>query len=240
MATEKFESNEETKLTVEQELLITSLESDDVVGNLSVLKDDPDTTEKLTQLITVYLALKGALGDDAGATVNALDNLNNYQPAKVKKPKEPKAPKFNESKALKDALESDEPDTLYTLAEDERISEGLKNAIITFVTLRDLNSVPDVIVDAAKDTLARFGKKAGSRSASGPKEAFGIEANGIVYNTLISAIRAQGIGKELVQVGEKEHQAEDVAWRKIRVPLLRDGIANYDNVTYTKVAPVVA
>ena len=239
MATEKIESNVEVvvELTKEQHLLIAALESDDVIGNLSVLKDDEGTTEKLSQLITVYIALQGALGDDAGATINAHQNLVNYQPAKVKKPKEPKVPKFNESKALKDALESDELDIL---VQDERISDDLKNAIITYTTLRDLGTLPEEIVDAAKETLARFGKKTGSRSTSGPKEIYNVEVNGITYANRTEAVKAQGYGEELIKIGDKEHRAVDVVWRKISAQFVKNDVAIYDNITYTKVTPVVA
>ena len=248
MAKNKFESNEEVivedreevALTEEQHLLIAALESGDVIGNLSVLKDDEGTTEKLATLITVYIALQNALGDDAGATVNARQNLVNYKPAKVKaakKPKEPKAPKepkFNERKALAEALETD---SLAILEQDERISEELKNAIITYTTLRGLD-LPEAIVDAAKATLASFGRKGKSGGTSGPRQSFGVEVNGVVYATLTSAISAQGITK--VVSGENKSDDADIAWRTIRPKLIKDGIANYNDATYSKVdSPIV-
>ena len=248
MAKNKFESNEEVVaeeviLTEEQHLLIAALESDGVIGNLSVLKDDENTTEKLVQLIIVYVALHGALGDDAGATISARQNLVDYKPAKVKaakKPREPKAPKepkFNERKALAEALETD---TLSTLEQDERISEELKNAIITYATLRGLD-LPEAIIDAAKATLASFGKgsKGSKGGTSGPRQTFGVEVNGVVYATLTSAIAAQGIEK--IIIGENKSDDADIAWRTIRPKLVKDGIANYNNATYTKVdSPVAA
>ena len=248
MAKNKFESNEEVVaeeviLTEEQHLLIAALESDGVIGNLSVLKDDENTTEKLVQLIIVYVALHGALGDDAGATISARQNLVDYKPAKVKaakKPREPKEPKFNERKALAEALETD---TLSTLEQDERISEELKNAIITYATLRGLD-LPEAIIDAAKATLASFGKgsKGSKGGTSGPRQTFGVEVNGVVYATLTSAIAAQGIEK--IIIGENKSDDADIAWRTIRPKLVKDGIANYNNATYTKVdspvAPVAA
>ena len=250
MAKNKFESNEEVVaeevvaeevvLTEEQHLLIAAPESDNVVESLSVLKDDEGTTEKLAQLITVYVALHGALGDEAGATINAHKNLVTYKPAKVKaakKPKEPKAPKepkFNERKALTEALDTD---TLSTLIDDERISEELKNAIITYTTLRGLD-LPEAIINAAKATLASFGK--GSKGGtSGPRQTFGVEVNGVVYATLTSAIAAQGIEK--IITGENKSDDADIAWRTIRPRLIKDGIANYNDATYTKVdSPVAA
>ena len=252
MAKNKFESNEEVivedrkdreevALTEEQHLLIAALESDDVIGNLSVLKDDEGTTEKLATLITVYIALQNALGDDAGATVNARQNLVNYKPAKVKaakKPKEPKAPKepkFNERKALAEALETD---SLAILEQDERISEELKVAIITYTTLRGLD-LPEAIVDAAKAILASFGRKGKSGGGiSGPRQSFGVEVNGVVYATLTSAISAQGITKAIS--GENKSDDADIAWRTIRPKLIKDGIANYNDATYSKVdSPIV-
>lgn len=243
MAKNKFESNEEATveevaLTEEQHLLIAALESDDVIGNLSVLKDDEGTTEKLATLITVYIALQNALGDDAGATINAHQNLVNYKPAKVKaakKPKEPKAPKepkFNERKALTEALETD---SLDTLVDDIRISEELMNAIITYTTLRDLD-LPEAIVDAAKATLASFGRKGTTRTQN--TEAYSVEVNGVVYSTRSKAVRAQGFGAELVMVGDKERKAEDLVWRSISSQFNKNDTAVYDNVTYTKVAKV--
>lgn len=248
MAKNKFESNdqaeevvtEEVVLTKEQHLLVAALESDCVLANLSVLKDDEETTEKLATLITVYIALQGALGDDAGATISAHQNLVNYKPAKVKavkKPKEPKAPKepkFNERKALTEALETD---TLSVLIDDERISEELKNAIITYTTLRGLD-LPETIIDAAKATLASFGK-GNKGGTSGPRQTFGVEANGVVYTTLTAAIAAQGIEK--IITGENKSDDADIAWRTIRPKLIKDGIANYNDATYTKVdSPVAA
>jgi hypothetical protein len=242
MAKNKFESNEEVvaeevALTEEQHLLIAALESDNVVESLSVLKDDEGTTERLAQLITVYVALHGALGDEAGATINAHKNLVTYKPAKVKavkKPKAPKEPKFNERKALIEALDTD---TLSTLIDDERISEELKNAIITYTTLRGLD-LPEAIINAAKATLASFGK--GSKGGtSGPRQTFGVEVNGVVYATLTSAIAAQGIEK--IITGENKSDDADIAWRTIRPRLVKDGIANYNDATYTKVdSPVAA
>ena len=247
MAKNKFESNEEVivedreevALTEEQHLLIAALESDDVIGNLSVLKDDEGTTEKLATLITVYIALQNALGDDAGATVNARQNLVNYKPAKVKaakKPKEPKAPKerFNERKALAEALETDSLSTS-GLIDDERISEELKNAIITYITLRSLD-LPEAIIDTAKITLAKFGRKGTTKTQN--TEAYSVEVNGVVYSTRSKAVRAQGFGTELVMVGDKERKAEDLAWRSISSQFNKNDTAVYDNVTYTKVAKV--
>jgi uncharacterized protein YutE (UPF0331/DUF86 family) len=239
MAKNKFESNEEVivevVLTEEQHLLIAALESDDVIDNLSILKDDEGTTEKLATLITVYIALQNALGDDAGATINAHQNLVNYKPAKVKaakKPKEPKAPKFNERKALAEALETD---SLSTLIDDERISEELKNAIITYTTLRNLD-LPEAIIDAAKITLAKFGRKGTTKTQN--TEAYSVEVNGVVYSTRSKAVRAQGFGAELVMVGDKERKAEDLVWRSISSQFNKNDTAVYDNVTYTKVAKV--
>lgn len=247
MAKNKFESNEEVieevivevvALTEEQHLLIAALESDDVIGNLSVLKDDEGTTEKLATLITVYIALQNALGDDAGATVNARQNLVNYKPAKVKaakKPKEPKAPKepkFNERKALAEALETD---SLAILEQDERISEELKNAIITYITLRGLD-LPEAIIDTAKITLTKFGRKSTTKTQN--TEAYSVEVNGVIYSTRSKAVRAQGFGAELVMVGDKERKAEDLAWRSISSQFNKNDTAVYDNVTYTKVAKV--
>jgi hypothetical protein len=245
VAKNKFESNEEVVaeevvLTEEQHLLIAALESDDVIGNLSVLKDDENTTEKLATLITVYIALQNALGDEAGATANARQNLVNYKPAKVKaakKPKEPKAPKepkFNERKALVEALETN---TLSVLEQDERISEELKNAIVTYTTLRDLGTLPEAIIDAALVTLSKFGR--GSKSGQGgARQSFGVEVNGVVYSTLTSAISAQGIEK--VISGDNKADDADIAWRTIRPKLIKDGIANYNDATYTKVDSPVA
>lgn len=245
MAKNKFESNEEVVaeeviLTEEQHLLIAALESDDVIGNLSVLKDDENTTEKLATLITVYIALQNALGDEAGATANARQNLVNYKPAKVKaakKPKEPKAPKepkFNERKALAEALETN---TLSVLEQDERISEELKNAIVTYTTLRDLGTLPEAIIDAALVALSKFGR--GSKGGQGgARQSFGVEVNGVVYSTLTSAISAQGIEK--VISGDNKADDADIAWRTIRPKLIKDGIANYNDATYTKVDSPVA
>lgn len=242
MAKKKFESNEEVVeevvveevvLTQEQQLLIAALESQDyVLANLSVLKDDEETTEKLATLITVYIALQGALGDEAGATISAHQNLVNYKPAKVKaakKPKAPKEPKYNERKALAEALETD---SLSTLIDDERISEELKNAIITYTTLRSLD-LPEAILDTAKATLVSFGRKGKSGGTTGPRQTFGVEVNGVVYATLTSAIAAQGIEK--VITGENKSDDADIAWRTIRPKLIKDGIANYNDATYTKV-----
>ena len=155
-------------------------------------------------------------------------------PVAPKAPKAPKEPKFNERKALTEALDTD---TLSTLIDDERISEELKNAIITYTTLRGLD-LPEAIINAAKATLASFGK--GSKGGtSGPRQTFGVEVNGVVYATLTSAIAAQGIEK--IITGENKSDDADIAWRTIRPRLIKDGIANYNDATYTKVdSPVAA
>lgn len=236
----KFESETtvEVVLTEEQMLLQAALESDQVIDNLSALKDD--VTEKLAVLITVYIALSNNLGDSAGATINAYQNLQNYKPAKikaVKKPKEPKIPKepkFNERKALAEAFADD---SLHVLVDDARISEALQTAIITYNTLRSLD-LPEAIVDAAKATLSKFGRKSGSTRATQNTEAYSVKVNDIVYSTRSKAVRAQGYGKELVMVGDKERKAEDLVWRSISSQFNKNDTAVFDNVTYIKVTKI--
>jgi hypothetical protein len=236
---QKFESNEEVvvevapvvELNADQLAVQSALASESPENELQQLKDAETTPENLKVLITVYLALAGALGFEAGATIAARTNLEAYTPAKIKVPKE-KA--FNEIKALKDTLASEEfLSELVTLQDDERISDELKIAIQTYVTLANL-PLDQAIIDGAKETLANFGRKgkSGTRAPSGPRVAFGIEVNGVVFSALTAAIAAQGITKEIT--GENKSDDADIAWRTIRPKLLKDGVAEYNGVTYTK------
>jgi hypothetical protein len=230
---------ESTALTEEQIALNVAIND----GTLSALRDAETTSGALVTLITIYMALQGAIGDEAGATVNALANLKAFQPAKVKAAKVPKEKAFNEVKALKDAMadEHDAVAALDILVTDERISEDLKNAIITYTTLLHIDGIPQAITDGAWETLGNFGRKgkSGTRVASGPRVAFGIEVDGVVYGALTAAIKAQGITKEIT--GDNKSDDADIAWRTIRPKLLKDGVAEYNGVTYTKTdAPVTA
>ena len=244
MARAKKEQTEQTEQTTEQPEVEKSPEQVAIAeaienDTLQELHDAEGTPDDLKTLIVVYQSLLGALGAEAGATIAARTNLESFQPKKVKAKKAPKEKAFNEVKALKDAMGTETPlESLATLVEDERISEDLKNAIITYTTLAGL-TLPEGILEAAWATLGNFGRKGKARTQnpSGPREHFKIEVDGVTYDTLTGAIRAQGIGKEEVTTASgKVTTGEDLAWRKIRGPLIAKGEVEYEGKTYKKVA----
>ena len=226
----------EEVLTEEQQKIRTALENNDV-DTLKGINTVDGASNKLVVMIATYLALSTALGADAGATKHAYQNLWNYKPEVEKAAKAKKEPAFNEKKALKDALASENVDeSLVSLLGDERISSDLNIAIVTFRTLSALPDLPEEVLAAAKATLESFGSKPGKgKSSHANREAFHIEANGIVYTTLAGALEANGNSKTEL-VGEKKHRQLDIAWRATRGKILAEGVAEYNGVTYTKVA----
>ena len=206
---------------------------------LETIKTAETTAPSLMVLITTFVALFNALGADAGSTTHARENLWNYKPPVEKAKKEPKAPAFNEVKALKEALaEEDSNAALTKLLADERISEALSIAIVTYQTLAGVEGLPEEVTSAAKATLESFGSKSKSgktRAQTSNREQFHVSDGTNVYTTLAGALVANGHSKDKL-VGEKNHRELDVAWRKVRPVLLEKGEAELDGVTYSKVA----
>lgn len=241
--TEQAQDEQVVELTVEQQGIKDALSADDHIAALKELQASDTTSERLGTIIATFLALTNALGADAPATKHALANLESYKPDAAKKqkaPKAPKEPKYNELKDLQAALSAEgKIGALTALSEDTRISSGLSVALTTYLTLVNLD-VDQAVKDAALVTLSSFGKSRGSRAQSGDREVFHVQTSndGKIYTTLCGALEGQGILKtEIVTVGDKQRSAQDIAWRAIRGKLLADGAAEYNGVTYSKVAP---
>lgn len=246
---EHLEDAEATALTEEQVLLQEALEK----GTLADLQGNELVTEKLSMLITVYTSLLGVLGADSPATINALNNLKAYEPDKVKKAKKEKGekiPKFNEGKEVR-AIFGDEAlddagklDKIKALQDDERISEELKVAITTFITLLGIDGIPEQAVELTRDVLLGWGKKGKVKSSSSDRAEpvkqppYGIVVDGdesVVYKNRTEAVRALGYDKKTF-VGDSKISTELKAWQSITRGLHSEkGEATYDGHTFKRV-----
>ncbi len=238
---------EPVALTEEQILLQEALEK----GTLADLQGNELVTEKLFMLITVYTSLLGVLGADSPATVNALNNLKAYEPDKVKKAKKEKGekiPKFNEGKEVRAILNAESVDDagkLYkikALQADERVSEELKVAITTFITLLGIDGIPEQAVELSRDTLLGWGKKvkspSGDRAEPVKQPPYGIVVDGdesVVYKNRTEAVRALGYDKKTF-VGDSKISTELKAWQSITRGLHSEkGEATYEGHTFKRV-----
>jgi hypothetical protein len=235
--------------TNEERLLQEAIHS---TAQLQELNDSDDASETLKILITVYLSLQDALGDDSPATVAALENLETYKSPKQKTTKAKQPPKekvFNEIRELRKALSaevvtnehgeviSDMHSAIYTLGEDARISEELKSAIVTFQTITENQNLPQPVKDYAFNSLAAFG---GRRPATGgdrkPMEfqpAYEIEFQGNFYDSLSAALRAAGITKDTLDDNQRPIMWNR-AWTKAMGQIRKDGKATITNPEATE------
>jgi hypothetical protein len=221
---------DEIEKTAEEEQLAVAIEE----GTLQEFKESSECSEQLAILITVYLSLQSALGDDAPATTTALGNLTTFESAKVKPVKEKKPPKekvFNEIKELRKALVaeivenedgelvSDMHTALATLEADTRISPELHAAIVTYNTIRSNPDLPQEVVNYAFDTLQSFGGKrktsTGDRKPMQFQPEYEIEVVGddARYPTLSAALRAAGFTQTTLDADGKVIWAH--AWSRV-------------------------
>jgi hypothetical protein len=233
---------DEIEKTAEEQQLAVAIEE----GTLEEFKESSECSEQLAILITVYLSLQSALGDDAPATQAALNNLTTFESGKVKPVKEKKPPKekvFNEIKELRKALSaeiitdedgaiiSDMHTALYTLEEDERITPELLTALVSYRTIYNNDSLPDAVHNYAFNTLQSFGGK--RKTATGDRkpmqfqpeyeiEVVGDEAR---YPTLSAALRAAGFAQTTTDADGKVIWAH--AWSRVMNQIKKNQSGTY-------------
>ena len=225
--------------------------SDDVDASLTALQTAEGTPERLGNMILTYIALKGALGESAGATVSAKENLFAFTPDAVKE-KTVKEKAFSEVSELKKVLSLPEEEfdaALTVLSEDERVSDALKSKITTYTVLKGLEgeAYAGPLADA-KQALVFYGRKTTNRQAGAPKQKVLIEYNGLVYPTFTSALQEAGFVRGKLVHDDKNNQIceLELAWRKSRLKLLKDGTVTYKEHVFTvssatePTAPVVS
>jgi hypothetical protein len=230
--------------TTEERLLQEAIHS---IQQLQELVSSDDASETLKILITVYLSLQDALGDDSPSTQAALENLATYQSTKVKASKAKQPPKekvFNEIRELRKAINaeiitdedgqvfSDMHTAIHELGEDTRISTELKSAIVTFETIAGNQNLPQTVIDYAFNSLAAFG---GRRPVSGgdrkPMEfqpPYEIEFNGEMYDSLSAALRAAGFNKDTLDDNQRP-MMWNRAWTKAMGQIRKNGKATITN-----------
>jgi hypothetical protein len=227
--------------TNEERLLQEAIHSTDLLQQLS---DSDDSSEQLSILITVYLSLQDALGEDSPATTAALENLTTFKSPKVKAPKAaPKEKVFNEVRELRKALSaevvtdedgniiSDMHSAIYLLGEDDRISTELKSAIVTFQTINDNPNLPQQVRDYAFNQLAAFGGRrlpSGDRKPMEFQPAYEIEFQGNFYDSLSAALRAAGFNKDTLDDNSRP-MMWNRAWTKAMGQIRKDGVATITN-----------
>lgn len=235
----KFESEqvaeEPVDTTAAPEVTLTAEEAalKEAMGSIDTLKSFAETaSDQLKVMIATYVALVGALGTEAGATQHAWQNLVDYKSPKVKE-KKVKEPSFNEKAELAKVFEvEDFNGALTEFAKNDKLSEKLKTLIQTYQTLAAIDGLPEGVVDASFENLKKFGKKnQGNRSGGYTRTQIDIEVDGEIYPALTSALKAKGYSSETPE-GEKDSPM-NVAWKKIRPKLLKEGKAEYEGRVYT-------
>lgn len=228
------------ELTTEEMAIHDALNSDDVFGSLAELKTSEKLSDIAKTIISTYIALSNALGEDAPATLHALKNLQEFKSTKVKAPKskkEPKIPKFNEASVLKEILAMEAPD-FSSLLENSLVSDGLKIAITTYTTLASIEDIDESVLATSLAGLTNFGKKPGNRGKP-IRTAIHVQAGDTVYTTLCGALEVNGLTKLEIITDDngKTRSAQDLAWRTIRPKLVKGESIEYKGVTYSPVKP---
>jgi hypothetical protein len=237
-----------TEVSTEESLLLAAFDNND----LESLQGDENISDKLNNLLTIYLALANAIGKEAPATQEAFNNLTTFKSdkVKIKKVKVAKEKTFNEGKVIRDVivtsvLNGDESalSALKELLEDERISPELNIAITTYMALVESPNIPEPIIASTFDKLRTWGRK-GNKISTGERKPIVLQPSHIIeyagenYANLSDALRAAGYdNKDSDKTSESSkawNKAWNKAWSTVNTTIKKNGVADYEDHTFTR------